>query len=583
MASQPDGGARSTTRSAVNCAAMSCGKPVGHGVAGSTVCYTAPMPRRPKSEWNAPPILTPREPGQPGGRVRVSQPVLRLGRDPSCDVVIPEATVSRRHAEVKWDGHELVVDDLASSGGTFVNDTRVQHAVIQPGDILRLGPRTEYQVRPDDASTPLEIAAERTGGEEGVKHLQMLLEVARALNAATVLEEVVQIVLQSAVRLVKADRGCVILIEPDGSRRTVACHPVDLGKTAWGERSSLFERAIKERRVVSAGVELSPSTTMVARGAAMAVASPLVVTRRPLGRAEDASFVASVEVIGGILVERAKADRPFGRDELAVLESVTAEAAIAIDSARLYREAREKAKMDYEMSLARTIQMALLRKPPETPFAEVFAFSQPARSVGGDLYHGALREDGSLAVALGDVSGKGVGAALIMAMAQGLLGLLHELGQPIEQMLPALNRTLLEYNPGNRFLTLGVGVLQADGTLSLGNAGHCPLAVLRADGSVELVPPQGPILGLLPAAKWGVATVQLAKGDVVVLYSDGISESFSPRGEEFGVEGVRRTLGTLSGKDAETVGRALLEAAAAFRSGREADDDVTLLVFRFRG
>jgi sigma-B regulation protein RsbU (phosphoserine phosphatase) len=292
--------------------------------------------------------------------------------------------------------------------------------------------------------------------------------------------------------------------------------------------------------------------------------------------------VASVEVIGGILVERDRAGRPFGREELAVLESVTAEAAIAIDSARLYREAREKAKIDYEMSLARTLQMALQRTPPATPFAEVFAFSQAARSVGGDLYHGALRADGSLAFALGDVSGKGVTAALIMAMAQGLLGLLNELGHPIDQMLPALNRNLLQYNPGNRFLTLGLGVLHEDGTLELANAGHCPFAVVRSEGTVELVSPQGPIVGLLPGAKWGVNTVHLAEGDAIVFYSDGISESFSPKGEEFGVEGVRRTLETLGGRDAETVGRALLEAAAAYRSGREADDDVTLLVIHYR-
>jgi len=540
------------------------------------------MPRKPTGQWSAPPVLTPKE-GQAGVRVRIAQPVLRLGRDPGCDVVIPEATVSRRHAEMRWDGKELVVEDLGSSGGTFLNDARIQHAVVQPGDVLRLGPRTEYHVRADDASTPLEIAAEKTGGEEGVKHLQMLLDVARALNAATVLEEVVQIVLQSAARLVKADRGCVILIEPDGSRRTVACHPADLGRTAWAERSSLFERAIKERHVVSAGLELSPSTTMVARGAAMAVASPLVVTRRPLGRPEDASFIASVDVIGGILVERDRAGKPFGRDDLAVLESVTAEAAIAIDSARLYRESREKAKIDYEMSLARTIQNALQRTPPATPFAEVFAFSQPARSVGGDLYHGALRADGSLAFALGDVSGKGVAAALIMAMAQGLLGLLNELGHPIDQMLPALNRNLLQYNPGNRFLTLGLGLLRADGSLSLANAGHCPFALVRSDGAVELFTPQGPIIGLLPAAKWGVTTARLAAGDAIVFYSDGISESFSPKGEEFGVEGVRSTLAGLGGRDAEAVGRALLEAAAAFRCGREADDDVTLLVLRYRG
>ena len=541
------------------------------------------MVRKVESEWTSAPILMPREPGNPGARVRVAQPVLRLGRDPGCDVVISEATVSRRHAEIRWDGHELVVEDLGSSGGTFVNDVKIQHAVVQPGDILRLGPRTEYQFRLEEVSTPLEIAAEQTGGESGVRHLQMLLDVARALNAATVLEEVVAIVLQSAARLVRADRGCVILIEPDGSRRTVACHPRDLSTTEWGERSSLLEKAIKTRRAVTAGLELSPSTTMVARGAAMAVAVPLVVTRRPMGRAEDASFVATVDVIGGIVVERAHAGQPFGKNERAVLESLASEAAIAIDSARLYREAREKAKIDHEMSLARTIQTAMLRTPPETSFAEIFAFSQPARSVGGDLYQATLRDDGRLGVALGDVSGKGVGAALIMAMVQGLLGLLHELGQPIDAVLPALNRSLLQHNPGNRFLTLGLGILHEDGTLEIANAGHCPLAVLRADGTVELVPPHGPILGLLPQAVWRVGSVKLAAGDAVVFYSDGISESFSPKGEEFGVEGVKSTLTGLGDRSAESAGRALLDAASAHRAGREADDDVTLLVVRYRG
>ena len=534
--------------------------------------------------WGSAPILSPREPGGPATRVRVAQPALRVGRDPSCDVVISEPTVSRRHAKLTWDGKELVVEDLGSSGGTFVNEQRVQRATIQPGDVLRLGPRTEYVVQLEATSTPLEVAAQSTGGggEAGVRHLQMLLDVARALNAATVLEEVVDIVLQAAIRLVRAERGAVVLLEPGGKRSTVAHFPRDLSETAWGEQSSLLDRAIKERRTVNTGIELSPSTSMVMRGAAMAVATPLIVARRPVGRAEDASFIATMEVIGGLVVERARLNEGFGREETAVLESVAAEAAVAIDSARLYREAREKAKIDYEMSLARTIQTSLLRVPPETEFAEVFAFSQPARSVGGDLYHGALRGDGSLAVALGDVSGKGVGAALLMAMSQGLLGLLHELGQPLDAILPAINRNLNQYNPGNRFLTLGMGVLHPDGTLLLANAGHCPVAVVRASGEVEMWPPHGPVLGILPMAKWSVDTVQLAAGDTVVLYSDGISESFSPTNEEFGVEGVQRCLAGLGARSAEGVGKAVLEAAAAFRSGREADDDVTLLVVRYR-
>ncbi|MDD5563799.1 MAG: SpoIIE family protein phosphatase [Thermoanaerobaculaceae bacterium] len=541
------------------------------------------MTTKESSEWSHAPTLVPRDPGAAAARVRVRQAALRIGRDPACDVVVAEPTVSRRHAQASWDGRELVIEDLGSSGGTFVNGARVQRAVVHPGDVVRLGPRIEYLAQEEETTSALEIAAEQSGDNEGgVRHLQTLLEVARALNAATVLEDVVHVVLQAAVRMLRADRGCVILIE-NGQRRTVACHPRDLSETSWAAHSSLFDRALSGRRVVHAGAELSPSTTMVARGAALAVAAPLMVARRPIGPAKDASFVASVEVIGGIMVERAKAGQRFGSEDLAVLESLAADAAVAIDSARLYREARDKAKIDHEMGLARAIQAALLRPPPQVPFADVFAFSQSARIVGGDLYNAAVREDGALAVALGDVSGKGVPAALIMAMVQGLLGLLHELGQPIAAVLPALNRSLIEHNPGNRFLTLGAGVLAADGTLELANAGHCPLAVLRADGTVQLVPPKGPILGLLPDAVWGIETLRLDPGESVVFYSDGVSESFAPNDVEFGVEGVQRTLGGLAGAGAEEVAQALLQAAATHRAGREAEDDVTLLVVRYTG
>ena len=541
------------------------------------------MSPKPDNEWSSAPELVPRDPGAAAARVRVQQATIRFGRDPACDVVVAEPTVSRRHAQASWDGRELVIEDLGSSGGTFVNDVKVQRTVLHPGDVVRLGPRTEYLAQTERASSAIELAAEQSGSDEGgVRHLQTLLEVARALNAATVLEDVVHVVLQAAVRLLHADRGCVVLIE-NGERRTVACHPRELPETSWAARSSLFDRALAERRVVHAGVEVSPSTTMIARGAALAVAAPLVVTRRPMGPAQDASFVATVEVIGVIMVERAKAGHRFGREDLGVLESLAADAAAAIDGARLYREAREKAKVDHEMALARTIQAALLRPPPQPPFADVFAFSQSARSVGGDLYHAAVREDGALAVALGDVSGKGVAAALIMAMVQGLLGLLHELGQPIAAMLPALNRSLIEHNPGNRFLTLGAGVLAADGTLELANAGHCPLAVVRLDGTVQLVSPKGPILGLLPDAAWGIETLRLAPGESVVFYSDGVTESFAPNDEEFGVDGVQRTLCGLGGRGAEEMAQALLHAAATHRAGREAEDDVTLLVVSYRG
>ncbi|HPW56294.1 MAG: SpoIIE family protein phosphatase [Thermoanaerobaculaceae bacterium] len=532
--------------------------------------------------WSSQPFLLPRDPSLARGRLRVDSPVLLIGRDPASDIVISHPTVSRRHAKLEWNSGQLTVEDLGSSGGTFINGVRVRRERLAPGDVLRLGPSIEYAVGVGSASTPLALAAKRETAEEEVKHLQVLLDVARALNAATVLDEVQEIVLQAAVRIMKADRGSVVLFDALGQLRTAAVFPPDLSDGGWAEHSSLLERAVRERKTVCTGEELSPSQSMILRGAAMAVATPLMVARRPIGAPEDASFVAGLEVLGGVLVERSERGQAFSRNDLAVLESVAADTASAIDSAKLYREAREKAKIDHEMGLARSIQAALLRKPEVVDFAETYAFSQSARAVGGDLVHTMVRGDGGFAVAVGDVSGKGVSAALIMAMVQGFLGILHELGLAVREVPDVVNRNLSRYSVGNRFITLVAGVLYANGRLELANAGHAPVSILRRDGRIETLNPHGPMLGLLDGVSWEWEEVWLEPDDVVVMVSDGLTESFSALGEEFGLEGVQGVLEAQDDRSPVRVGQALLEAASRHRGGREASDDVTLLVLRYR-
>ncbi len=508
---------------------------------------------------------------------------LRFGRDPGCDVVVPEATVSRKHARLFWDEGELVLEDLGSSGGTFVNGERVRRRAVVPGDLVRLGPRVEFVLEVEVASSQLEQVVSERGDGRTVHHLQVLLETARALNAATVLDEVLEIVLRTVVSVMGAEYGSIVLVGEDGRRSAVASYPGNGVERGWAERSSLLDTAMAQRRTVVAESSLSPTTSMMVRGVEQAAATPLLVARRPMGSATDASFVASLDVIGGILVERRFLGQRFEQEDLAVFESLAADAAVAIDSARLYREAREKAKIEHEMALARRIQTALLEQPPEVPFAEVFAFSDVARLVGGDLYHTALRQDGTLAATIGDVSGKGVAAALIMALVQGLLDVLHDLGQGIESVVPTLDRTLRRHNPGNRFLTMATALLGADGTLRMVNAGHCPAVVVRRDGRIDTIEAHGPVLGLLPQARWARGEVVLRQGETLVMYTDGILESFSPEGAEFGLAGVTRALAAAAGGSARDLGTALVEAAAAHRQGREADDDVTVLVVRFTG
>ena len=218
--------------------------------------------------------------------------------------------------------------------------------------------------------------------------------------------------LGAAARLMRAER--VFLSLREGGETSLLRYPRSAEAPSAPE-VALLERALAQR--VTAVEELTSiaSVDTTLGPAAEAAATPLLVAHRTVGPPQDASFVGRVEAIGVLLVARSLARGGFTADELAVLESLAADAAMAIDGARLYREAREKAKIDHEMALARSLQSALLRQPPTVPFAEVFAISQPARSVGGDLYHGALLPGGGLALAVGDISGKGVSAALLMA------------------------------------------------------------------------------------------------------------------------------------------------------------------------
>lgn len=518
----------------------------------------------------------------PLAAVRIARKPVLIGRDQGCALVIPDPTVSRRHARLWAEDGQLVIEDAGSSGGTYLNGNRVGRHTVRPGDTLRFGVRAAYVVEIDGASSALGRAA-LAGGGDTVRHLNTLLEVARALNSTTVLPDVLDVVLQSAVRLVSADQGCVVLKDDQGQRRIAMVYPETQAETRWGEESTLLDRAMIERRTITAEQGTDPDMSAIHRGFTSAVATPLLVARRHLGGGRDSSFAAKVEVLGGILLERRGTTTGFAGEELAVFESLAADAAVAIDGARLYRESRAKARIEHEMELARTIQRALLQDPPETPFCDVFALSAAARTVGGDLYHGFRRRDGTLAVAVGDVSGKGVAAALIMAMAQGLLGLLHDLGVPLEEIAVALNRNLARFNPGNRFLTLATALVSPGGGVQVCNAGHCPVAVLRRGGTLELVPASGPVLGILDGVEWTTAPIRLARGDALVLYSDGILESFAPDGRMFGEEGVRQALLARAGLSPRAIAEGLMIAASNHRHGGEPDDDVTILAARYRG
>ena len=211
---------------------------------------------------------------------------------------------------------------------------------------------------------------------------------------------------------------------------------------------------------------------------------------------------------------------------------------------------------------------------------DVHAVSIPARTFTGDFWF-TRRTDDRLWFALGDVAGKGLPAALVMAMIQ------EELEQRINscaragcdptttmQRLHAFLRPLL---PRNRFATVAIGWLRDDGLLTLVNGGHCPPLVLRADGRIEAIDSTGPVVGVLEHSRWESATLTLDEGDKLLLYSDGVVEATSPAGDEFGQHGIERALPARCAS-AGAVATAIVEAVRRHAEGARADDLTVLVI-----
>lgn len=191
------------------------------------------------------------------------------------------------------------------------------------------------------------------------------------------------------------------------------------------------------------------------------------------------------------------------------------------------------------------------------------------------------RDDG-LCFVIGDVAGKGLHAAIVTSLVVESLDALPDRPDLLcmVDLVSSIHMMLLDELPTNRFVTLVAGHLGRDGMLRLVNAGHCPPLVARSNGTVEVVPTTGPVVGILPGARWRSAEAQLEPGDHLVLYSDGLLEARAPDGDEFGLDRIRATVASQSERSPRGIVAALVAAAEQHRAGSPADDDMTLMALR---
>jgi sigma-B regulation protein RsbU (phosphoserine phosphatase) len=315
----------------------------------------------------------------------------------------------------------------------------------------------------------------------------------------------------------------------------------------------------------------------VALGIRHVLCTPLRVVRY-VDRA-DASIAH--EPVGVLYLDSREKGQLLSTATRNALEAFATEAAAAIESARLYREAAEKARLERELELAAEIQRALMPQAVRSGgHFEVAAASIPCRAIGGDFFDYYNLAGGELGFVLGDVAGKGPSAALLTAMIQGMFATQVGVASSPAGLVASVNDSLIRRGLQSRFATVMYGALSGDGQLTYCNAGHNP-PILFARNGVKRLETGGLILGLFEQATYDQETVTLDPGDVLVVYSDGVTEALNADGQEFGDERLLDCIQKdLDASPAELLDR-LLSAVRGFAAGAAQHDDITALVLRY--
>jgi phosphoserine phosphatase RsbU/P len=287
-------------------------------------------------------------------------------------------------------------------------------------------------------------------------------------------------------------------------------------------------------------------------------------------------------VIGLIYVDNGAVIRPFSQEDLDLLTVMANVAAIRIEHARLAEIEQSEKMMELELAQASEIQRTLL--PPEAPVYDGYDLSGlnlPCHTVGGDYYDFVPYEDGRLALVVGDVSGKGLPAALMMSSLQARVQMLRETKPDPGTAVRTLNRSLTERCPLGKFITFFYGLLDpATGVLEYSNAGHNYPLVLRTSGVVEQLKGNGLVMGLFAAVEYEQRQTVLAPGELLALYSDGVTEASTDDGKEFGEDGLAKFLAARMALPCEEIVNQLVDHMRKWRGNTGFADDFTVVLVR---
>jgi len=517
-----------------------------------------------------------------------------VGRKVDKDLVIADPRVSRDHAMIVSENGKFSVVDQGSKHGTFVNGERIQKHDLERNDRLEFGVRDVAYVifNPQHASsnTAREFLSQISGihistETTDLEKLTLFLQAARKLNTIGVLDEILVTLLDVTLKLTRAERGYVFLKTDEGSLRLAA------GRNAKGEpllddktiSHSILDEALKSNSEfvvtdTSRLLDLAGRHSIVAYDLRTVICIPL---HKPLVQAtrEVATEIvpdASGEVIGGLYVDSRFASRDISSVSSDILRVIATEAASLIENARLVQAEEAARRYQQELAIAASIQQRLMAVTiPDVPFARLSGRNLSCKEIGGDFFDAVQTEDG-LAVVLADVSGKGVSAAMLAHTLQGMIYSQLIARMPLKELVTAVNRFFTEKHIGEKYATLLVARIHANGEMEYVNCGHVP--PLLVSGQQVTRPKHGNVpVGLLKDAIYESDHCHLGRGDRFIMVTDGVTEAENAHGEFFDdprLESVAGNNGSL-----EDIFRAVTE----FCNGNPLSDDCTVVELMYTG
>ncbi|MBR2002866.1 MAG: SpoIIE family protein phosphatase [Thermoguttaceae bacterium] len=552
-----------------------------------------------------------------------------VGRHPYCDVVLNNNAVSREHARLTKRSDGVYLEDLHSRNGVWINGVKISEPTrIYSRDSIQIGDATLVFYSDSPNAVREAFRAERArpnslcwrDGEQdrpnitsqltlnsssfcddGVsrgrtaceyereirlleERVRVLLDFARILGKADDISDLTPRFLTNILRLFpNADSACVLA--PDAKEST-AKRPV-LKLVHYKRRDEESDEPFRVSRAIVKHVVATRSAVVsdaAFEDSRFDSSESIVRSHICSVMAAPICDVATNEILGVIQIDARRNDRRFEQDELKLLVAVANQIAVYMEN-QSYRDARLREKMERrEMELATQVQRGFL--PVELPKVENYEFYDyycPAKFVGGDYFDYVPLPDGKLAILLGDVSGKGISASLLMAKlsSEARYGLLLE--KSYAAVMERLNRVYSENRWGDRFVTFVLTILEPEtGTLRVYNAGHLYPMVAKTDGTVEFIGEgrNGFPLGVVPDATYEETVYPLAPGDAVALMSDGVPDAIDADDRALGGRGVSELFRNPDGLDAVRLGRRLVVGVLEYVGGAQQVDDQCLVVFR---